>query len=965
MHLMAYPERSVVTVMVVDAVSSTSRIAAVDPDDAQLMVDKVLEHIRSEVERAGGLLVSFAGDGGVAVFGWPDSMEDHADRACDAAWNIQHYGDMGEPIRDPGSNVVQFRVGIHSGLVGLRNLTLERGSQIDLVGGTVHLAARLEKSAAPGEILLSGETVDLCRYGQKAGARPDLPILGEIGSSVFTLMAAPDRTVRKDVIQQYKLPIVGRDREQSMLREKIGAGIAENGALAIVGEPGIGKSRLAAAAIHDALSTDLADRLVVYRGDMQKRITPFAVMQGLILDALNLDDQASRQQIWSAAEAVGVEPDALVALDAIISSEAGGPSGATPHLSLKETAAALGRTFRRLAVRGRTLLLVEDLHIVDPESQLCLEMLQAVDDDRSLFLMVTGRPEAAYDAQQITDNVVRLEPMDRAHMRELARQLLAGADHEHLSVERALDQADGIPFVLEQFVCSIDSDNPESIDSVPHGVQSMIHARLNRLPRAAKHCAQALSILGEEVDLDFAQKVLGKSREELDAELDALEELAIAGRVSRRAVRFRHAIIAEACSITVPRPRRTDIHRSAIDIITGTYPDLAGQYERLVFHAGSAGDDELALDYLWRAADMAKRNFAGKSLQLLFEQALECIERIGEPAERKFVDFTLMVCPTMLQLGEFSKMHDHLPRAMALAIKQNRTNKICAAKCNVAMIDWFEGRYDQGAATVREALETARELDSLPHTFAAQHLLALLSHATGDLAAAIELERALCEQLRGDAETARLGSAGIPGAISRAFLGWFLTDTGAYEESLHYGRRALDISRSSKDPYTEVVALNALGRTLIMMERYDEAVELLKTAMALIERHGYDAPKPHIIGLLAMALARNGRPDEALELAEDCFKRALHLRTGRLEIFYLYAGYAEALFHSGAVERCIPAIDQAIAIGRGIDNPGLTAQGLAIRAKLATAINPSSPLPRKDIDEHHALCDRHGFKPLV
>ncbi|MCY6383249.1 ATP-binding protein [Hoeflea prorocentri] len=962
---MAYPERSVVTVMVVDAVSSTSRIATVDPDDAQLMVDKVLDHIRTEVERAGGLLVSFAGDGGVAVFGWPDSMEDHADRACDAAWNIQHYGDRGEPIRDPVSNVVQFRVGIHSGLVGLRNLTLERSSQIDLVGGTVHLAARLEKTAEPGEILLSGKTLELCRYDQKCGPRPDLQILDEIGSSVFTLTALADRTAGRDVIQQYKLPIVGRDRELSMLRDTIKVGMAKNGALAIIGEPGIGKSRLAAAAIHEALSNDIADRLVVFRGDMQKRITPFAVMQGLILDALNLDDQASRQEIWLAAEAVGVKPDALSALDAIVSSESRSPSGSTPHLSLKETATALVRTFRNLAIRGRTVLLVEDLHIVDPESQLCLEMLQDINDSRTLFLLVTGRPEAAYDAQQITDAVMRLEPMDRAHMRQMAHQLIAGSAPEHLSVEKALDQADGIPFVLEQFFCSIDSDDPESIHSVPHGVQSMIHARLNRLPRSAKHCAQALSILGEEVDLDFAQKVLGKDGGQLDAEIDTLEKLAIASRMSRRTVRFRHAIIAEACSITVPRARRTEIHRSAIDIITQTYPDLAGQYERLVFHAESAGDDELALDYLSRAADMARRNFAGKSLQLLFEHALECIERIGEPAEKKFVDLTLMVCPTMLQLGEFSKMHDYLPRAMALAMKQNRINKICAAKCNIAMIDWFEGRYKQGAATVTEALEMAREMDSLPHTFAAQHLLAVLNHATGDLAKAIELERSLCEQLTGDVETARLGSAGIPGAISRAFLGWFLTDTGAYEESLEYGRRALDISRSSKDPYTEVVALNALGRTLIMMERYKEAVETLNAAIALIERHGYDAPKPHIIGLLAMAMARNGQADEALEMAQDCFNNALHLRTGRLEIFYLYAGYAEALFHSGAVERCIPAIDQAIAIGRGINNPGLTAQGLAIRAKLTAQINPSSPLLSKDIDEHRALCETHGFKALA
>ena len=109
-----------------------------------------------------------------------------------------------------------------------------------------------------------------------------------------------------------------------------------------------------------------------------------------------------------------------------------------------------------------------------------------------------------------------------------------------------------------------------------------------------------------------------------------------------------------------------------------------------------------------------------------------------------------------------------------------------------------------------------------------------------------------------------------------------------------------------------MIALNALGRTLIMMGRTQEAVESLQSAITLIDRHGYDAPKPHVTGLLAIALARSGRSEEALEQVEDCFNKALHLRTGRLEIYYLYAGYAEALFRSGAIERSIPAIDEAI-----------------------------------------------------
>ncbi|WP_419907004.1 ATP-binding protein [Hoeflea sp.] len=963
---MAYPERSVVTVLVVDAVSSTSRIASVDPDDSQLMVDDVLSHIRQCVERAGGLLVSFAGDGGVAVFGWPDSLEDHADRACEAAWNIQHYGGGDSPILDPEKNEVLFRVGIHSGLVGLRHLELERGSQVDLVGGTVHLAARLEKSAQPGEILLSAETLELCQLAVEHSPRPDLQILSEINSSVFCLSAPPKRHATNEAIQDYDFPIVGRDQEQAMLRDALARVSPSKIAFAIVGEPGIGKSRLAAAAIEEALTEGTIDRLLVYRGDIQRRTTPFAVFRSLILDALDLDEQATQSQIEAAFSDAGLESTGNGALDAILMSDGQGRSTRTaPKLSLKQTAQALVEIFARLALKDRTLLLLEDLHLVDPESQLCLELLCENDDDRRLILLLTGRPEAAFDAQQIADTVLRLEPMTRDQMRALALKLWTKNTPDKLNIEKALDQADGIPFVLEQWACSLDPQEAETFSSIPQGVQSMNHARLNRLPRAVKHCAQSLSILGEQVELDFARKVLGVDMEDLLESLDRLEQLAITRVMAGRSVRFCHAIIADACRNTVPRARRRDIHRTAIDVINQTYADLGGQYERLAFHAEAAGDDLQALEYLVKAADRAKRNHAGKSLQLLFDRALVLIDRIGEPAEEIFVDLTIMVCTTMLQLGEFSKMHSHLPKVLALSEKQQRKSQICASKCNLGMVDWFEGRYADGIMIVEEALQMAKEMDSLPHIFAAQHLLSVLNHAMGNMEQAMTLSRDLCGRLSGDLQDSRLGAAGIPGAISRAFLGWFLTDMGEYEESLDYAQTALDISRASNDPYTEVIALNALGRNLIMMGRTGDAVTCLETTMALIEEHGYDAPKPHITGLLATALTRSGRAAEAIELVDECFQKSLHLRTGRLEIYYLYAGYAEALYHTGAVERCLPAIDQAIEIGRSINNPGLLVQGLALRAKLATEIKPDSPLVQQDIDEHRNLCARHGFKVLV
>src|SRR5215469_11448463 len=152
-------DRNIITVLAVDMVGSTRHIAACDPDEAQAFLDQWLDHIRSSVERLGGQIVHYAGDGGIAIFGWPTAYEDHADRACIAAWDIQSHSQSTGPGGDP----VNFRVGVHSGLVGLRIGGRNAIARFDVAGATVHLAAKLQQEAAPGEVRVSAETAKLCR----------------------------------------------------------------------------------------------------------------------------------------------------------------------------------------------------------------------------------------------------------------------------------------------------------------------------------------------------------------------------------------------------------------------------------------------------------------------------------------------------------------------------------------------------------------------------------------------------------------------------------------------------------------------------------------------------------------------------------------------------------------------------------------------------------------------------------
>jgi class 3 adenylate cyclase/tetratricopeptide (TPR) repeat protein len=954
MVLAASPERAIISILAVDTVDSTGHIAGHDPDDAQDLLDRIFRRLSSVVENAGGLFVSYAGDGGLAVFGWPDSQEDHADRACEAAWRIQVSkasslcGLQGRPI--------QFRIGIHSGLVGLRQTSIAGVARPDLVGGTVHLAAALQKHAPPGGVLVSSDAVQLCR-SELALTPSDHPALAGFNIAAYVLSGQPVR--RNDISphSRYQHPMIGRVSERELLRKALIHEGGENCTIGIIGEPGIGKSRLVEALMQDARYAGV--RILAFYGDSQKSTTPYAAVRPLILAALSLEDNADDEDIVAALEKAGITDRPSGPLAAILLSKRADKG--TAAVTQTQVARNIIEIFKSLAAQEPVLLVIEDLQLLDPESIHWLRLLSREPDLGSRKLVVTGRPESISQVEGIARTVLQLAPLPRNEMQELIKQRSPLGTLPPSMVETILERSDGIPFVLEQMMLSIGVDGVKDLDLLPQSVQSVIHARLNRLTPQVKSCAQALSVIGENVNIDFALRALDLDRAALRRARDELQRLEIADSAAGDSIRFRHAIVREACLATVPGPRRQKIHRSAIEAITSMHANLDAQYERLAFHAEGARDDESTLKYLWLAAMRARRSSASGSLEFIFRRAIQCIDRIGEAAEPQFVDFVLMAFDPLQQLGQFRRMNVLLSRAMALAQKQGHSDKVCATLCHMSMVSWFEGRYSEGLEQAEEALAIATEVKNLPLIFSAKFMLASVLHGMGQMDRAISLQRELCTTLSGKLERARLGAAGIPGSIVRSFLCWFLMEVGGYDEGIIHVTRALQIAEEEHEPYSEMLARLGMGRNLTKLKRNREAVECLQIAIALIERNGYDAALPHIIGLLATALARSGGGERATRMVEDWLASGQEERTGRLELYYLNAGYAEALFSLGRIEQSFVAIDAALAIAREIANPCLMVQGLGLRARFRHQSSRDASEADRDLAEVSELCRRHGL----
>lgn len=948
-------ERNIITVLAVDMVGSTRHIAACDPDDAQAFLDQWLDHIRGAVERAGGVIVHYAGDGGIAIFGWPSAFEDHADRACIAAWDIQQgYGESAGPRGNP----VTFRVGVHSGLVGVRKGGRNAISRFDVAGATVHVAAKLQQEASPGEVLLSAETARLCRSPLDLTPHDVSPSVADRAIKVYRLNARPNDFDHNDVARRYQNPIVGRLDELAALRERLPQWGGQSCSVAVIGEAGIGKSRLAAAVMASARTPDV--RCCVVYGGAQRRTTAFAAARTLIGDLLGSRSVASDDHLRAAIAELAVEASDRKALEALF---VVGKSRSRQRFSSNtqtQIARALVNAFLALALTQPTLLLIEDLQLIDPESCQFLKLLAHANTPQPLCLLLTARPESSSQAADIAESIVHLQPLSRAHMEDLGHQLWP-EDRSMAVLARAIDRADGVPFILEELLRSADATSAPGRQLLPQSVESVIHARLQRLSPKAKTVAQALSLLGVEIEIDLAKAVLGVDVGELLNALFELERFAFVHPLVGGSTRFRHQIISEACANTLPRDRRQKIHRAAIRAVTQRYANLDGRHEQLAFHAEEAGELEAALGYLWEAAVEARRNSAASSLNLIFDRALKLIELLGEVAEEKYVDLVLMSFASMLQLGEFKKMNKHLARTMDLARRQGRVAQTCSAQSQLGMICWFEGRYEEGLQVTSEGLRTARALQSPALILSNQLMMASVLHGMGHVNRAISSLQELAEMLTGELETARLGAPAVPRSMVLAFMSWFMNATGQYEKALEFAKCALEIAFRAQDLYSEVLARSSMGRNLLMLHRNDEAVECLSIARELTERNGYDAIKANLTGAIATALARTGQARQAIGLVEACLDDEMHLRTGQAEVCYLYAGYAEALIRCDERERGLSAINRALAIAQTIENPWLIVECLGLRARLLAETAPDDPRIHQDLLEQGAICEQFGM----
>jgi class 3 adenylate cyclase len=585
-------ERKQVTVLFADLKGSMELLADRDPEEARKLLDPVIEHMMEAVHRYEGTVNQVMGDGIMALFGAPLAHEDHAVRACYAALRMQ------ESVKRYAEDVfrrhgvpVEIRVGLNSGEVVVRAIGSDLHMDYTAVGQTTHLAARMEQMARPGTILLAPDTLALAEGFVQVMSRGPVPVKGLAAPiEIFELAgASPVRSRLQAAASRGLTRFVGRDAEIELLRQALGrAGEGHGQVVAVVGEPGVGKSRLVWEFTHSHRSQGW---LVLETASVSygKATTYFPVIE-LLRSYFGIeprdDDRKMREKVTGKLLSLdrALEPTLSVFLS-LLDVPVGDAEWTKldPSQRRRHTLDALKRLLLRESQVQPVLLVVEDLHWIDSETQAWLDLLVESLPTVRLLLLVNYRPEYGHVwGSKTYYQQVRLDPLPLASAEELLDGLLGTGPGLGDLRRLLIDRTQGNPFFLEESVRALVETRaltgergsyrlagPVHSLQLPATAQAILAARIDRLAPGDKRLLQAAAVVGKDVPFPLLEAIAEEPKERLReglARLQAAEFLYEARLFPDLEYTFKHALTHEvayggASSRTVVAPSTPALSR--------------------------------------------------------------------------------------------------------------------------------------------------------------------------------------------------------------------------------------------------------------------------------------------------------------------------------------------------------------------------------------------------------------------
>ncbi|WP_028660390.1 adenylate/guanylate cyclase domain-containing protein [Nocardioides insulae] len=705
-------ERKQVTVLFADLIGSTELASRVGADAMHTVLDSLFEAAARAVHRYEGTINQFLGDGFMALFGAPIAHEDHARRGVHAALDLQEELRRAD-IRAGGIHLTDLpvRIGLNTGVVVVGAIGDGRRMDYTAIGDTTNLAARVMSLSGAGQVLATDTTARLAgpafRWSDQ-GSRQVKGIKEPVSVRLAAGRTVSATTPRADTFAQTRF--VGRAAELDLLTRRCAAlGSGTGGLVSLVGEPGLGKTRLLGELLGRVAtpgSAGLAPLWLEGRSlsfgeslgywpfqDMLRRW--LGVSEGDAADDVTL---RLREAVTDVApeRAAQIVPYLLILLGLPVPDDL---DDRVRYLDNQGSGAAVFRAVRelvdRLAAKGPVVLVFEDLHWADPASVELLKHLMPLVRTRPVLVLGVARPEQhspvaslrSLALEQFSDcfTEVRLRPLSDHDGLELLDGLLTG-DGQHALRQRIVERAEGNPFYAEEMVRALAAEgslvrdhgarawrlhaDPREI-AIPDSVQAAISARIDRLDDEVKRVLKVAAVIGR----TFLYRIL-EALADPDADLaDDVRHLTLVELIRERRndpeleFAFTHALVQEATYDSVLLEARRRLHRQVAESVEKMFHDRLDEFAGiLAYHYAAAERWDKAQEHLLRAADNASRVAADSVALAQYQQAIEAYGRAfgdrWDPLERARLE--RKVADALFRMGQHGRAIEHAQEASRL-----------------------------------------------------------------------------------------------------------------------------------------------------------------------------------------------------------------------------------------------------------------------------------------------------------
>jgi predicted ATPase/class 3 adenylate cyclase len=982
-----------VTVLFADLKGSMELLADRDPEDARQLLDPVLERMMAAVHRYEGTVNQVLGDGIMALFGAPIAHEDHAVRACYAALAMQ------EVIRRYSAEVcrthgieVQIRVGLHSGEVVVRAIGNDLHMDYSAIGQTTHLAARMEQLGTPGSILLTAETLQLAEGLVQVKSLGPVPVKGlSHPVEVFELAGAgPTRTRLQAYAARELTRFVGRQAELEAVRQALEQAGAGHGQLvAVIGEPGVGKTRL----FYEFIRSHRTHGWLLLEGHAVSygKATPYLPVRDLLKAYFQLeardDERRIREKVTGELltldEAFGPTLPALLALLDVPVEDRQWLALDSPQRR-QQTLDALKRLLLRESQVQPLLVVCENLHWIDTETQAFLDSLVESLPTARILLLVNYRPEYQHAwGSKTYYTQLRLDPLPPMSAEALLQALL-GDDAGLEPLTRVLiERTEGNPFFLEESVRTLVETQvligepgayrlgqPLLTIRVPATVQAVLAARMDRLPAWEKTLLQTAAVIGKDVSFLLLQAIAELPEEALRGtvtHLQAAEFLYEASLFPEFEYTFKHALTQEVAYGSLLQDRRRALHARIVGAIERLYSDrIDAQVERLAYHALRGEVWGKALTYFRQAGAKAAARSAHWEAVGCFEQALVALQHLPEHQDtwEQAIDLRFSLRNALLPLGEHKRTFDHLRAAETLAEARNDQQRLGRAFAYLAEAFRMTGELDRAVESGERALALATALGDFALQVMATFFVGTAYYDLGDYRRAVDCLSRNVEALAEDLIRERFGMTGLPSVMSRVWLVSCLAELGAFAEGAARGEEAARIAESADHPFSLTQAYLGLGGLYLHKGDLPKAIPVLERSLGLCQVANIRSWFPSVAAALGYAYTLAGRVAEALPLLQQAVEqdasRGLSAGHSR-RVAYL----SEASLRAGCMDEAATLARRALAFARAFKAQGYEAYALRLLGEIHAYRDPPEVEPAEiHYRQALALAEELGMRPL-